>query len=148
MPLDPAVAVVEVRKIVDPAQAGHSFPSSAADAKARWAAAVREYFEDLAAPVLVPGTLDLAEAEFVTAFVPSTGIAGLNAGLSAFAVAVVAGLAPGLVATPPAAPPVWGSLTPTSNGTARGTQLGNALDTWARTGLTGAAPGPPASPWS
>lgn len=148
MPLDPSVAVAEVRKIADPSHPSHSWPSSAAAAKARWAAGVRVYFGGLVSPSLVPGTLTTAEAAMVAAFDPAAGLAGLQAGLAAFAGAVVAGIAPGQVATPPPAPPVWGSLTPTSDGTARSTQLGQAIDAWARTGLAGAAPGPPTNPWS
>lgn len=148
MPLDSSVAVTEVRKISDPTHPAHVWPSSAGAAATRWAAAVRAYFDGLAAPALVPGTLDLAEAALAAAFDPSAGIAGLQAGLSAFAGAVVAGIAPGLVATPPPAPPVWGSLTNTSDGTARSTQIGQALDAWARTGLAGVLPGSPSNPWS
>lgn len=148
MPLDPSAAVAEVRKIADPTHPSHSWPSSAAAAATRWAAAVRAYFNGLVAPSLVPGTLDAAEAAMVAAFDPTTGLAGLQAGLAAFAGAVVAGIVPGLAATPPPAPPVWGPLTVTSNGAARSAQIGAALDAWARTGLTGALPGPPSNPWS
>lgn len=147
MPLSSPVAVAEVRKIVDPTMSGHSWPSGA-DVGTRWAAAVRAYFAGLTTPALVPGTLDLAEAAMAAALVPSAGVPGLETGLAAFAGAVVAGVAAGLVATPPPAPPVWGSLTPTGDGTARGAQLGAAIDTWARTGLAGPAPGPPAIPWA
>lgn len=148
MPLNPSIAVAEVRKIADPSHPSHSWPSSAAATKTRWAAAVRAHFEGLVSPSLVPGTLAAAEAAMVAAFDPAAGLVGLQAGLAAFAGAVVAGIAPGQVATPPPAPPAWGSLANTSDGTARSTQIGQALDTWARTGLVGAAPGPPTNPWS
>lgn len=148
MPLDPAVAVDQVRRIVDPSHAAHSWPSSAQDARARWAAAVRAYLNDLAAPVTVPGTLDAAAAAMAAAFDPSAGLAGLEAGLVAFAAAVVAGAAPGVVATAPPAPPAFGDMAPTSDGTTRAAQVAAALDAWARTGLTGATPGPATIPWS
>jgi len=148
MPLTSSTIVTEVRKIVDPTADGHAFPASADATKSAWAAAVGVYFAGLAAPTLVPGTLALAQAAMVAAFNPALGVAGLEAGLAAFAAAVVAGLAPGQVATPPPSPPSWGTLTNTADGAARGAQLGAALDAWARTGLVGATPGPPALPWS
>lgn len=148
MPLDPAVAVTEVRKITDPTHPSHSWPASTAAVKARWASAVATYFGGLVSPTLVPGTVELAEAAMVAAFNPGAGTAGLDAGLAAFAGIIVAGIGPGLVASPPPAPPAWGDLTPTSNGAARGSQIGQAIDAWARSGLYGPTGGPPALPWA
>lgn len=148
MPLASPTIITEVRKIADPAHPDHAWPTSTANAKTRWGAAVRAYFDGLAAPVLVPGTLDAAEVALEAAFNPDLGLPGLEVGLAAFAAVIVAGIGPGLIATPPAAPPSWGTLTVTNDGTARCTQLATAIDTWARTGLAGALPGPPALPWS
>lgn len=148
MPLLLATIVTEVRKIADPAQSGHSWPTSAANAKARWGAAVRTYFDALTAPALVPGTTSAAEAALVVAFDTTLGVVGLEQGLAAFAGALVLGLGPGLVASVPPAPPAWGALGLTLDGTARATQIATAIDTWARTGLYGPTGGPPSLPWS
>lgn len=146
--LDPAVLTAEVRRIADPTMPGHSWPPTAEAARSRWAAAVATYFDALAAPAPSPGATVAATAAFVAAFDPTMGLAGLEAGLSAFAATIAAAVAPGTVATPPAGPPAWGDLSATRDGTGRSQQIAAAIDSWARTGLTGPAPGPPAIPWS
>lgn len=148
MPLSSAVATSQVRLIVDVTMTGHSWPESTSSAAQRWADAIGAYFADIAAPVLSPGTVDAAKIAMVAAFAPAGTLAGLEAGLAAFAAVIVAGMVAGQVGTPPPTAPVWGSTSNTSDATARAAQLGAAIDAWARTGLTGPAPGPPALPWS
>jgi hypothetical protein len=131
------------------------FPTSAADAAARWAAIARTYFADMTAPSphTNPGALDVAEAAFretmrgaiVGGVLPwQTFRVWFPAAWAAFAAALGPLCVP--VGTPPPVPPVIPVLPNATSAEPPAAALASVLDAWARTGPYLVGPTP--TPWA
>lgn len=148
MALNPTALRDALRYVTDPSFVGWAgYPGTPTAVGIAWGAAIRTYFNGIAAPPgITPAQHDAAQAAFAAIFQPvwyGDGLALLNSALAAYAAQMVPGAG---VATPPPVSPAW-SLVATLDGFAAATTIATVIDAWARTG-TYTPPSGPVVPWS